>query len=563
MEEESFADQTAYLRTASIFGFQGRKELLVPLPHRKSYIAYTTGGPTDPYFLTDNGKRELDYWNSGDGQTALKSIESPAILLTGLTDLITSLSDEKTIECLKVKHGGLRDFVELSSPTTQCGNTVGILKPDETDCWICGGKIPRQVSKTVELTAECEHVFPIAQALCFSGLYESQLYNQLADESPNKADAYRKGVSYEYKWAHRICNQIKNDTHFIEYRDNKFSINQSRIEAFLQSIQNTTKYGTGALLMETLGNGRKRNEKWRDWITNRTAEIYKISQTLIDYANTSGLTVEQHAKVTLMCVRSFLATDPTCASLTEVVPETVVKRGYVGDLPTATMKEPVAAAKHFIASVTEQTTGMIHRILGQIGREISAQERGLISAWLAESSLKFREHVENKFTTEVLNAYRFKLMYYLKGKETNDTVMWSKFLVGTNQVIAGEIYAFVVRDGVSFLKTLAEPNSNVSNFLNSPKLAQGLEGWLASKIAIIKQGGVPFDEIVKTSSNTDPTPNIPIPGWFEYPRQLQTGGGKGLPERFSTMGGSSHRRPLYPARRKTYRRPRSKKTRKQ
>ena len=558
--EESFADQTAYLRTASIFGFQGRKELLLPLAHRKSYIAYTKGGPTDPYFLTDNGRRELDYWNSPDGQSAFKSVETPAVLLTTLTDLIISLSDEKTVECLKVKHGGIRDFVELSSPTTQCGNTVGILKPDDTDCWICGGIIPRILRKDVELGAECEHVFPIAQALCFSGLYESQLYNQLADESSTKSEAYRKGVTYEYKWAHRICNQVKNDTHFIEYIDNRFRIDVNRVEAFLRTLQTTKKYGSGAALMNYLGNGPRPSDKWRDWTNQRKDAIVKISQDLIDYANTSGLTVEQHAKVTLMCVRSFLATDPTCASLVEVLPETVIKRGYVGDLPTATMKEPVAAAKHFIASVTEQTTGMIHRILGQAGRSIPATDRGVISSWLADSSLKFREHIENNFTTAVLTSYRYKLMYYLKGKETNDAAMWSKFLVGTNQVIAGEIYVYAVRDGVNFLKSNAQ-EPKLLNFLNSPELSKGLEGWLASKIAIIKQGGIPFEEIVNTSSNTDPTPTIPIPSWFET--QLQRGGGMGLPERFSTVGGSK-RRPLYlMSRRKTYRRPRSKKTRKQ
>ena len=550
--EEHFADETAYLRTTSILGFQGRKELLLPLSHRISYIEYVTSGTSSGYWKTPEGIEELAYWSSDIGQDSLKSIETPALMLNGLTDLVTSYSDIKTVECLKNKYESLRNFFESSSPTTQCGNTIRVVVPQSTECWICGGKITGYPGagefKKLELTAECEHVFPIAQALCFAGLYESQLYKQIAEkEGLGEAEAYRKGVTYEYQWAHRICNQVKNDVHYIRYEGGQFSISEELIERFLNDLQTSKKYGSGSLLMRFIK--QTTGLDGPSWVASRKKAMLDISNLLINYANTSGLTPEQHAKVTLMSMRSYLSTEESCAGAVEVIPNLEVITGTVKDLSVVSMSQPVASSKHFIGVISEETTGMMNRILGQSGRGIiSARDRGFISVWLADSTLLLREALEVNFTVGQLNAIRRKTLSYLKKRYGSDLstnkAAWSDFQVWTPQVIAAAIYSVAVTDGLQFMLSKS-PNDIVSRFISSEPLKKGLTGWLDSKITLVERGGVPFREIYAMPLQQD---ELPDPTWFRMPQFTQGGGSANgntaLPEKFTLLGGTS-RRPLY------------------
>jgi hypothetical protein len=283
---EEFADETAFIKTATSLGIVGRKDLLLPLSHRRSYIEYikaANGAPNSQYWNTPEGQQEYAYWQSPSGQNAFNAIEGPHQLLIGLTDLITKYSDTSTVECLKREYGSLRDFFETSSPTTQCANTIRGVQPNNTTCWICGTKITgfpgAGAFKTLELSPECEHVFPIAQALCFAGLYESQLYKQIAEEKGmNEADAYREGVTYEYQWAHRICNQIKNDTHFIDYNGKAFTIKDDLLETFLTDLQTTSKFGGGANLMRYIKQELNLNpDQWREKSRKHMKEIKEMA----------------------------------------------------------------------------------------------------------------------------------------------------------------------------------------------------------------------------------------------------------------------------------------------
>ena len=555
---EEFADESAYIKTRNIFGFQGRRDLLLPLSHRKSYNVYITEGTRSGYWTTPEGVQEAAYWESPAGKSVLASIEGPAAMLNSLTELVTRYSDKATVECLKREYGSLRDFFETSSPTTQCNQTIRSVNPQTTECWICGGKITGYPGagefKLLELTPECEHVFPIAQALCFAGLYETQLYNQISErEGVDNAEAYRRGVSYEYRWAHRICNQIKNDTHFIVYNDNRFSIDDGMLDSFLRDLQTTNKYGSGKLLMKYVGG------KPNDWLVERKAEMNATSDIIINYANTSGLTAEQHSKVTLMSMCSFIATSNVCAGVTEVIPTNSVQTGRVGALGApVSLTEPVTGSKYFIGLVVTETIGFIDKLVSKQGRAISAVEKANISNMLADKGIVLRALLETKFTVLQLNSIRLKMFYYLKQKYTtgiNTNPAWSEFQVSTIQVIFGSIYSVAVNDGLRVIMD-GIPAEQVK-ILTSPALVAGLQGWLQSKLDIIKRAGVEYDRIISMSPAVDPLPTIPTPSWFVLPPLPQSGGGTMVfPETFSLftkaedaphvgIGGLRPRRPLY------------------
>jgi hypothetical protein len=121
----------------------------------------------------------------------------------------------------------IREIWELTSPKTQCRNTIGSIT-DTTECWICG-------LRAVVNSPECEHILPIAQAVLMLGLYNPTYKNDTED------------LKKEYAWAHKTCNQIKSDMVLIKESDespNKCEVAQGRVEELLRSIFNNTRsYG--------------------------------------------------------------------------------------------------------------------------------------------------------------------------------------------------------------------------------------------------------------------------------------------------------------------------------
>jgi hypothetical protein len=544
--EEAFADEAneaIYVKTVTALGVTGRKDLLLPLAHRQSYIEYVKavdGKPNAGYWATKDGQSELAYWQSPVGQDAFNALNEPQELLSELTDLVRRYSDDSTIRCLTKTYGSLRDFFETSTPTTQCANTVRNVVPNTTTCWICGTRITGYPGagpfKGLELQPECEHVFPIAQALVFSGLYEAQLFKQIQErEGTTAAEAYRRGVTYEYKWAHRICNQVKNDTHYISHTKTSgvFSIDLGKVNDFLTRLQTTPNYGGGRLLMQWIQQERKMTpDVWR---AAAGQEIVNTSQALLAYANTSGLTPQQHMKVTLMCVRSYIATSKECAGATEQIPDYVTKTGTPGPgrpLTAATMSAPVEAAKHFIAAVSEQMTGVVQLSVGRLGRQISAKDRALFITQLPDAGLVLRGMLEQTFTYLALNGLRQKMLYYLKstvGKEVEGERAWSAFQVGMSQIVPGAIYATTADNGPAEIAGKI-PYGQV---LLSPVIAQDLQAWKNGYLQRIRNSGVPYDAILAMNPNVDPRPDIATPRWFEG----RLSGGGLFPRSFSIEGG--------------------------
>ena len=78
--------------------------------------------------------------------------------------------------------------------------------PGRSPCWICGFTIPGGSQEGY--TMECEHVYPIAQAVFFIDLYRGKATSRDTIEL----------VQAEYDWSHRVCNQIKNNKHFVRVR---------------------------------------------------------------------------------------------------------------------------------------------------------------------------------------------------------------------------------------------------------------------------------------------------------------------------------------------------------
>lgn len=550
-EEERFADESAFIKTATALGISGRKELLLPLPHRRSYIEYVKGTPDATYWSTPEGQAERAYWQSQEGQDAFNSINGASDLLRSFTALIEQYSDTSTIACLVARYGSLRDFFETSSPTTQCANTIRGVQPNNTVCWICGTKITGYPGagpfSALELQPECEHVFPIAQALCFAGLYDAQLYKQIAErEGKTAAEAYRIGVSYEYQWAHRICNQLKNDTHYIRYDGTTFFIDDALLDSFLQNLQTTTKYGGGPLLMKWVE--QELNLSPSQWIVAARNTMRAISQRLIEFASTSGLTPEQHAKVTLMAVRSYIATSPECAGAVERIPDAIAIRGRPGtQLSPLTMSAPVDTAKHFIAVVTETITATLQLSLNKAGRSISAQQKGVLSSYLPDAGLVLREKLETAFTYRELSGLRLKLLYFLKenyGQNVSSQKAWSEFQVAISQIVPGAIYVTAIQDGRIVMKSTANDPA-FAEFLDSPLAMSDLTTLRDGVLAKIRAGGVRYEAIMRMDPNTDPRPEIPNPAWFEVPPTVQSGGGE-YPTTFTLVkGGLQRRRPLY------------------
>jgi hypothetical protein len=199
------------------------------------------------------------------------------IELLPLTRMIARMFGNDFVDFVREKYGNVRKFYETSSATTQCHNTIGRLLPNISTCWICGFGIPDTKGNTQHgFSPECEHIFPIAQAIFFIGVYTNEI----------KANpAYIEKLKLEYAWSHRVCNQIKNDAHFIEHdieaANGRWSINIDKIKAFLNDILDRGNlYGRGAdLLKEQIQKARSTREKWID---NQSGIIYQKCKAILD-----------------------------------------------------------------------------------------------------------------------------------------------------------------------------------------------------------------------------------------------------------------------------------------
>lgn len=145
----------------------------------------------------------------------------------GLTKLSRLIFGEETINNLVAKGKSVRDIWEISTPTTQCNNTIGKVK-DSDKCWICGLSI---IQSKKGFNPECEHILPIAQAVIFLSLYKT-----------GNAKENEKLQSLEYAWAHSVCNQEKSDIcTLVPKNDMDSGVSENAIKRILRKIYNSNR----------------------------------------------------------------------------------------------------------------------------------------------------------------------------------------------------------------------------------------------------------------------------------------------------------------------------------
>jgi hypothetical protein len=262
------------------------------------------------------------------------------LALLSFTELITQILGKEVVECLMRQKGinTLRDVFETSTPTTQCDNIIGKFVTGETLCWICDTPIEKKgkgkESKYL-LDPECEHVFPIAQALVFTGLYSNEVYDDLKGETlgnKSKQDIYKEELKKEYFWAHRICNQVKNDTHFVDIDEKgKFYISGDKITNFLNQLYTSTSFGGGNNLCKYIGNyyikkgsnpkNKPAQKLGEEKLLQRLEPIRKICDNIIKKLDELGISPQDHIDATVLHVQEYVAKYPDCVDR-QIIPNT-------------------------------------------------------------------------------------------------------------------------------------------------------------------------------------------------------------------------------------------------
>ena len=226
----------------AVTGIAANKNILVPLALRERMRAKEGDKPSDSAVKDES-----------------EQLAAAEAMLADLNKLVDSVLGRSVLECLR-NGGPLRGAFEVANPQQQCSAVILNVELGTTPCWICGTVIPDMSATEAEvharrgappgdirkhpLSPECEHIFPIAQALCFTGLYEHELFASLKKDPaiPTNKAAYIAGLRKEYRWAHRICNQVKNDTHFIKIVANRFVYDPPVANALITAILASTEY---------------------------------------------------------------------------------------------------------------------------------------------------------------------------------------------------------------------------------------------------------------------------------------------------------------------------------
>jgi hypothetical protein len=342
----------------------------------------------------------------------------------------------------KVRKGTLRDFFEPSTPVTQCNNTVGS-QNQKSMCWICDTPIYGGEKYGFKYAPECEHVFPVMQALCFTGLYSAGIYEGLKDEADktgrNRGELYKQELQREYRWAHEICNQVKSNTHFIVLgNDLKFGIEKRFIKQMLFSILETKNYGSpntvagGPKLWEWIQTHNKNTGK-KDWVDTQTEKIFTICSEITNQANKLGYTPSQFLAISVMKIREYVAMDPDISKPNvRGIPRTAPSVGSNVSLYTIRSSDLIPVVELYARDIHRIMTGFISSTVSEAGAKgtgLRAFERAELSSQLA------RRDIENEFvrimTTDPDVLYKYRelreALFVLSYNKNNhaDQPIWS------------------------------------------------------------------------------------------------------------------------------------------
>jgi len=204
-------------------------------------------------------------------KTIRKTVRRPRKLdqeIRGLTALAEGVFGKQIIDDVKQRGITVRELWELSSPTVQCNAIIGPYTLRKTPCWICG--LP--IQKISGLTAECEHILPVAQAVMYLRLYSGRT-------------GIQESMRYEYDWAHVVCNQEKSDSSPLYYTaTSEFAINRDEIKRILRNIYTSHRQDSGAIKNQLLYTFRTIDS----FIADRIDKVQEKYSRIIDFINTPG-----------------------------------------------------------------------------------------------------------------------------------------------------------------------------------------------------------------------------------------------------------------------------------
>jgi len=387
--------------------------------------------------------------NIDEATRAIYEQHGPRLLLNKFTELMTQCTDIKVVECLKANHGTLRGAFERSDPTAQCNAipSVGAFR-NGVPCWICGMQIPAGLPQGHPLGPECEHVFPIGQALCFTGLYENSLFKELKSEG--KSDEYLEGLTIEYDWSHRVCNQVKNATHFLDVQpDSKavvqYVINRPLIDALLSGIWTTSEWGiegsgTGSQELTRLYNdgiarglpGYPARGQENIWLKARGDVIEVRCKKITDVVTNMGLSGETHALNAISALRAFVASDPNCTIQVENIPTSAPRPfGQSAALTgSATRGYAVAVFEHYVIDfIRNKFARALQKSISQAGRSLPARLGVAISAETVITGEQVLPMMRDPAVADVVQKTRLQLLNVIASKGLDNNVGFATFSV--------------------------------------------------------------------------------------------------------------------------------------
>jgi hypothetical protein len=263
----------------------------------------------------------------------------------------------KVVNILKDKKMTYRDIWETSSPTTQCGNTIGDAVDGVSICWLCGFAIDMSIDA---FKPECEHVLPVGQALLFLDLYKHSIHKGDLSKELSKM------LKLEYRWSHSVCNRIKSDTNFLGFNSKGIPIIlEGVIREYLAEI-----YSKSDDLKILVGRGRSA----RDWNESRLADISKQLNHISKFINekTTGLLL-------LSGVAALFEPENIASSLrTTITPEKIEVVPKIQTLTVAFNRNEFKKLRYFIeykSNLTSQIKQVTNQLSTTMGFKLKEKDK--------------------------------------------------------------------------------------------------------------------------------------------------------------------------------------------
>jgi hypothetical protein len=277
---------------------------------------------------------------------------------------------------------------------------------------------------------------------------------------------YLSGLKKEYKWAHRICNQVKNDAHFIKYDGSNFVINDDLIRNFLEQLIQTRSWGGGKKLSSYLALDGNLNNGMAI-LRGRVEAIREICNSIIVTVTQLGLTPLQHACSTAMYLKEYVASDANCGVVENIARTNPTIAGMAGlSLLNSSSTDGIVeySKRTYLEIVSNKLFGVYCKLLRTFLKSslINAADRARIIEKIAKVELLFQEGIIQEIRDIVPNL-RLQLMIYLQrlgkfnSKKANSSHIWSRY-----QVLASQILFIIVIEN-----TCNHFNTSVKSLLRS------------------------------------------------------------------------------------------------